>query len=78
MAKWLSETRFNGRGQEVGMVRSLDYAVAIEDHDVCSHAASCQKLVREQILAILAWTTLDRAINTTIVFIECMRLLNIT
>ena len=37
------------------MVRSLDYAVAIEDHNVRSRAASYQKLVREQnlILAIL-------------------------
>ena len=34
-------------------VRSLDYAVAIEDHNVCSRVASHQKLVREQILAIL-------------------------
>ena len=27
--------------------------MAIEDHNICSHAASHQKLVREQILAIL-------------------------
>ena len=36
------------------VVRFLDlYAVAIEDHNVHSRAASYQKLVREQILAIL-------------------------
>ena len=44
--------------------------MAIEDHNIHSHAASHQKLVREQILAILSVATLDRAINITIVFIE--------
>ena len=60
-------------------VQSLDYAVAIEVHNVRSRAASYQKVVREQILAIyLAWTTLDQVINITIVVIERTRLLNIT
>ena len=54
-------------------------AVVIEDHNIRSRAANYHKLVREQILVILgAWTTLDRAINVTIVFVERMRLLNIT
>ena len=52
--------------------------MAIEDHNVHSRTASYQKLVREQILAILDMATLDRAINITIIFIERMRLLNIT
>ena len=34
-------------------VRSLDYAVAIEVHNIRSRAASYQKLDRQQILAIL-------------------------
>ena len=34
-------------------IGSLHYAVAIEDHNICSHVAGYQKLVREQILAIL-------------------------
>ena len=50
IAVLLSETRFNGRGLEV--VRSLDYAVAIDDHNVRSRPANYQKLVREQVLAL--------------------------
>ena len=36
-------------------VRSLDYAVAIEDHNSCSRAATYRKLVRGQILSICTW-----------------------
>ena len=43
------------------MVRSLDYAVAIEDHNVRSCAASYRKLVREQILQILAILGMDNS-----------------
>ena len=54
----------------------VDYAVATEDHNVRSHAASYQKLVRQQILAILG---VDNSIERSLilVFIERMRLLNI-
>ena len=37
-----------------------DYAVALGDHNVRSHAASYRKLVRE---LYLTWTILDQAIS---------------
>ena len=55
--------------------RSLDYAVAIEDRNVRSRVASYQKLVREQILAILG---VDNSQSSDQYFIERMHLLNVS
>ena len=49
-------------------IPGFKYTVAIEDHNVRSHAASLA--IRNWLEnKYLEWTTLDRAINITIVFI---------